>query len=126
MSKVLQSLVFAATEAGIVTPIGVADLRDWLLRTVQFFDEERSRFGKAPEYDCLIRDWVQPGMYVVVRIRPESLRLTAGRVDEEAKQRLRLLIDGWPSTDTDGLLKEIESVCGRPFWVETLSPSSLQ
>ena len=122
----LEGLVLAASKAGIGKPIGVAELRDWLLRTTQFFDEERSRFGKAPEYDCLFRDWAEPGMYVVAQIQPEMLQLTAGRVDEGAKQTFRILIDDWPATDSDGLLKEVEAICGRPFWAGTLNTSSLQ
>lgn len=125
MSETLEELVLAASKVGIRKAISAAELRDWLLRTIEFFDEERSRFGKAPEYDCLFRDWAEPGMYVIARIQPETLQLTAGRVDEGAKQKFRVLIDDWPSTDTDGLLKEVASMCGRPFWAGALNTSSL-
>ena len=126
MTLVLDDLEKTAVAAGVARPPGAIEIRDWLLRTLEFFREERARFGEAPDWDCLFQDWGDPGMYVVAQVGPALIALTAGRVDAAKQPQFRRLIDDWPASESARLLQKIAGLVGAPFWRKDLPLDSLQ
>jgi hypothetical protein len=103
----------AAVAAGVETPMNEAEISEYIRKQLRISSEESARGAHEAWWSMRIRDATVPGMYLVVRVEPESVGMWAGVGDGRG---LRAFAEACDPRDFEAALRELAAQFGKPSW----------